>query len=157
MQKETLHLTLAFIGDVSTDRLPDLLAVASEVGEAMRVLAPALPDGGPMILDHLGCWEHPRILWAGSKQYPSTPGILAELLAGKLRARGFAFPVKPFAPHVTLVRKFKNVPGASELDALKFDAPPWPCRSFVLVRSRLSHLGPAYERLGSWPLERSSS
>lgn len=165
MQQETLHLTLVFVGDVNVGRLPELLELASEAEEAFRSSAPALPDSGaisggsgisgPLLLDRLGYWRHKRIFWMGCDHCPVAPGILAELLAGKLRARGYAIPLRPFVPfvpHVTLVRKVKLIPPASELEALNPAALAWPCGRFVLVRSRLSSLGAAYERLGSWKL-----
>jgi len=152
MQQETLHLTLVFVGDVNTERLPDLLALASEVEEELRSSAPVFPDSGPLLLDRLGYWQHKRLLWMGSEHCPAALGFLAELLAGKLRARGYAISLRPFVPHVTLVRKAKRIPPTPELEALNPAALAWPCGSFVLVRSRLSSLGAAYERLGTWKL-----
>lgn len=152
MAKETLHLTLAFVGNVNPGRLPELLDLGREVAAEIRSLAPAAPESGLILLDRLGCWPRKRILWMGSDHPPSTPGVLAELLAVKLRARGYALPLRSFAPHVTLVRKPKIIPAASALDALKFPALGWPYDSFVLVRSRPSSSGAAYERLGSWAL-----
>lgn len=142
MRPETLHLTLAFIGDVALDRLPALHAAADEVR------SPAFR----LCLDRLGFWGHNRILWAGSRD--SCPGLtaLAGKLAGSLRTHGWPTGIrdgKDFAPHVTLVRKV--VAGKPELPAIP--AMDWDCDSFVLARSRLAASGSAYEIIGRWPLD----
>ncbi|MFZ4537776.1 RNA 2',3'-cyclic phosphodiesterase [Propionivibrio sp.] len=155
--KETLHLTLAFVGNVNENKLPDLLEMASEVAEEIKRMKPDPLKAGSLLLDRLACWKHNRILWIGSDHFPSVPEALAEHLAGKLRARGYILSERPFAPHITLVRKLKAVPEAAELDALKIGAIQWPYNAFVLLRSRLSSLGPAYERLGTWELEKNSN
>lgn len=141
MQPETLHLTLAFIGDVPLEDLPRLREAAAGVEcEAFS-----------MTLDRLGFWGHNRILWAGSQGAVAGLTELAHALAERLEAAGYSSGIKtgrPFAPHVTLVRNVAE--RTPELPAL---APmDWACEQFVLVRSRLSSAGSAYETIGHWPL-----
>lgn len=142
MRPDTLHLTLAFIGDIAFDRLQALHAAAAEVDCAAFA----------MTLDCLGFWAHNRILWAGGKRGCDGLSILANRLAESLHARGWPTGLKsgrPFAPHVTLVRnvvaKHPELPDLRPLD--------WKCERFVLMRSRLSSSGAAYEILGQWPLQ----
>lgn len=138
---ETLHLTLAFIGDVGLDRLPSLHEAASGLDCAAF----------GMTLDCLGFWGHNRILWAGSSQRNEGLSHLAHRLAENLQAAGWSTGMKsgrPFAPHVTLVR---NV-GAKRPELPTLEPAVWGCERFVLVRSRLSSRGAAYETLGHWPL-----
>lgn len=141
MRADTLHLTLAFIGDVPVDRLPALRAAADRVDSAAF----------DMTMDSVGFWAHNRILWAGSRQGCAGLAALAKGLQQSLLAAGWATGDKAgrdFAPHVTLVRKVEAVP--RELPGL---VPlVWRCERFVLVRSRLSSSGSAYETLGHWPL-----
>ena len=136
---ETVHLTLAFLGDVPESRLPDLVAAAGRVRAAPCSLE----------IDRLGYWRHNRLLWAGC----SAPPALAELVAGllsELQAAGFAVPDagRPFVPHLTLVRKQALPPADLALP----ETLHWDYRDFVLVRSRLSTVGPDYERLAGFPL-----
>ena len=137
----TLHLTLAFLGDVVADRLPTLLAAVGEIhGPACE-----------FTLDRLGFWAHNRILWAGSSNRSPQLAELAGQLCGHLRATGFLPPgneTRPFVPHITLVRKVGKPP--AELPPL----PPiiWSAREFVLVRSLLDERGATYQTLGRWPL-----
>jgi 2'-5' RNA ligase len=163
MHKETLHLTLVFIGKVSEDSLPDLLAIADEATGAFRKQDAGRKEGGPPILlplDHLGYWPHNRILWIGSDHCPPWLTELADLLAEKLRERGYPIPLRPFAPHVTLVRNVKPVTEASGFDGLQ-DAlaagrmPIFrPCHHFFLLRSRHAEAGQVYEKLGYWTLKK---
>lgn len=138
---ETLHLTLAFVGDVPLERLSVLREVAG------AVTAPA----GELCLDRLGFWAHNRILWAGTRAVPPELGQLVRRLGAGLKTAGAAGTAgggRSFVPHVTLVRKL-----AGPVGPLPEWAPVrWVWRSFVLVRSRLSAAGAAYETLGQWPL-----
>lgn len=144
MQSDTLHLTLAFIGNVPVDDLAKLEDAAA------GVQAPAFR----LTLDRLGFWEHNRILWAGSRGADTGLTQLASSLAGRLQAAGYGTGIKagrPFAPHVTLVRNVPDKrPELPEIPALE-----WDCDHFVLVRSRLSSRGSAYETIGRWPLHSS--
>lgn len=137
MKTGTLHLTLAFVGEIDDDRLPELLTAAAAVeGERFD-----------LILDRLGWWRHNRILWAGCGHTPAALSALADGLAGRLRVAGFPVERRPFAAHLTLLRNClcERLPNLEEPVA-------WPAEEFVLVRSRLSDAGSRYEILGRWPL-----
>ncbi len=117
---ETLHQTLAFLGDCPSGRLAELEAAAGR----------ASPRRFELVLDRPGLWNHNRIAWAGASAVPpELAALVAELRAALADAR-FAFDRKPFVPHLTLVRKAR--PGR----ALPEPAPiRWPIDGFVLVRS----------------------
>lgn len=145
MQKDTLHLTLAFVGDVDEGELPALCAIAETAGAGPQ-------PTHSLLLDRLGYWPQKRIIWAASAQPPPMLEALAERLADGLRAAGHRLPLRPFAPHVTLLRKAGALPPAPAADALQ-DAPqPWHFDRFCLLRSRPSASGAAYETLAAWPL-----
>jgi len=147
MQKDTLHLTLAFVDDVDAGELPALCAIAEAAGVALQ---PRPPHA--LLLDRIGYWPQKRILWAASEQPPAVLEALAKRLAGGLREAGHRLPLRPFAPHVTLLRKVGAVPPAPRMDILH-DAPqPWHFDRFCLLRSRPSASGAAYETLAAWPL-----
>ncbi len=135
MRPEMLHITLAFLGDISPAQLSTATAVAATI------------TGEPFVLtlDRLDYWKHNRILWAGGVSLPLV--ALAEGLAGALRAEGFRLDARPFAPHVTLLRDARcEVP--PELDAEVI----WPVREFVLAESRSSAAGAGYRTIAHWPL-----
>lgn len=139
---DTVHLTLAFLGDVPTARLPELAA---------------LPPPGdvrpfPLLLDRLGIWQHNRLLWMGCVD--STP--LLNLVGGlrrQLAEAGFGVrdPKRPFFPHLTLVRKLPSgiAPWRQTLPA----AIEWSCSEYRLVASTLSAAGSAYRTLARYRLD----
>ena len=133
---ETIHQTLAFLGDCEPARLADIKAAAGRVP----------PRRCELVLDRAGLWNHNRIAWAGASTVPpELDALVAELRAVLADAR-FAFDRKPFVPHITLVRKAR--PGAA-LPAL--EPIHWQVTGFVLVRSVLRPDGSDYVIQGRWP------
>lgn len=139
---ESIHLTLAFLGAVAESSLPLLVRAASDVRAAPFELQ----------IDRLGYWSHKHLLWAGcSVPPPELPG-LAKALPQQLGAAGFAVADagRPFAPHLSLLRK---IPAGHPPQKLPPIAPlAWSCTGFVLVRSQLSASGPEYKILAEFPL-----
>jgi 2'-5' RNA ligase len=86
-------------------------------------------------------------VWAGPNDIPPPLADLAAQLRRELQAEGFRLEARPFAVHVTLIRK------AREAKALP--PPPnveWPVGEFVLVCSTLSREGSRYEVLERFAL-----
>jgi 2'-5' RNA ligase len=134
---ETIHLTLAFLGDVEPERIGDLLALAGEIRS----------PGFGLNLTRFGWWPHNRIVWAAPEETPAEMTLLVDALRESLLGAGFRFDTKPFVPHITLLRKAdcrKNPLPAGEIK--------WRAEDFVLVRSVPGESGSAYEVLGRWPL-----
>lgn len=137
MRRDTLHLTLAFLGDVEASRIPALVdALGAVKGDAFRLQ-----------LDTLGYWRHNQIVWAGAAEWPAALDGLVRALRANLAALGFAVAETGFVPHVTLLRK------AAVAGALPAPGPiAWPVSEWVLMESHLSACGPSYRRLAAWPL-----
>lgn len=136
MRRDTLHLTLAFLGDIASERVVD----------ARRVAETIAAEPFDLTLDRLGSWRHNRILWAGGAVPPRLT-FVADALGDGLRAAGFTLDAKPLAPHITLLRD------ANCVEAPLLAQPiVWPVRDFVLAESRLSPDGARYEIVGRWPL-----
>lgn len=138
---ETVHLTLAFLGDVPNARLPDLAALPPVGAIAPFVLA----------LDRLGSWQHNRLAWMGCSESPPLMNLVLGLRR-QLGEAGFAIrdPDRPFFPHLTLVRKLPAGLAAS-MRHLPQDI-DWPCREYRLVASTLSAAGSSYRTLARYRL-----
>ena len=134
MRRETLHLTLAFLGDIAAARCADAAAVAADIAF----------DAFTLTLDRLGYWQHNRILWAGGES-PALSATAAVLGDG-LRAAGFRLEARPFVAHMTLLRDAR-CPAAPSLAA----PIAWPVSEFTLVESALSARGSQYQVVGRWP------
>lgn len=136
MRRDTLHLTLAFIGGVPRVRIPELLQIGASV-------APRAID---LSLDVLGEWARKHIVWAGPQTVPEPLAALAADLQSALLDAGFVLEARPFVPHVTLLR---NAACATRRMPLE-QAVRWHADGFVLVESRLLPSGARYEVLGRW-------
>lgn len=136
MRLDTLHLTLAFLGDIPGGRVLEARRVADAVAVAPFDL----------MLDRLGYWRHNRILWAGGAVPPRLT-LVANALGDGLSDAGFTLDARPFAPHVTLLRDAQcaTIPSLSE-------AITWPVREFLLAASRPTAGGARYEIIGRWSL-----
>lgn len=134
MRCDSLHLTLAFLGNVESDRIALLREVAADIQA----------QGFTLPLDKLGCWRH--IVWAGCEVTPEPLSALAGELSSSLRNAGFSLEDRPFAAHVTLLRN-------ARCDLLG-QAPPflpaldWQVNEFVLAQSSAA----CYTCIGRWPL-----
>jgi 2'-5' RNA ligase len=144
-RRETIHLTLAFLGNVPEARLPELCAAAAGVRAEPFCLS----------IDRLGFWPHNHLLWAGCPAPVAPLGKLFSRLRQALAQAGFKVggAGRDFAPHVTLVRRVPDAVAPSTTRLLPpMDALHWDCRRFVLVRSTLSAAGSDYQIIGEFPL-----
>lgn len=100
-------------------------------------------------IDAAKYWKHNRIVWVGPSRPPKNILQLVKQLHGALKDEGFVLEERPFAAHVTLVRK-SGVPRA--LPPLPGVA--WPADEFVLVRSITGGTGSRYEVVERFSLGR---
>lgn len=136
-RRETLHLTLAFVGDVARERIAELAAIAAQLQVPAFLLS----------LDVIGSWARNRIAWAGCQTTPQVLTGFAAELADRLRAARFQIERRAFKPHLTLLRKI-DVPFAPRGIAPVH----WQVDEFVLVESVLGTEGARYRTLARWPL-----
>ena len=137
---ESIHLTLVFLGDVAAARHDDVLAV----GERVRC------EPFTLMFDTSGSWSHNRIAWVSPASTPPALTAMVSELQAQVRALGFAIDDRPYAPHVTLVRKAGRARRAVQLQASVL----WPVDHFVLVSSQLDAQGSRYNVIGRWPKAR---
>lgn len=139
---ETIHLTLAFLGDVEQSRIPSL----KSIGRAGFGKAHTLP------IEQARWWAHNRIVWVGPNDVPPALAALAAELKSNLSQAGFELEARAFAAHVTLIRKAREPRELPPLPALE-----WPVSEFALVRSVLSREGSSYEPIERFALTRSDA
>jgi 2'-5' RNA ligase len=153
---QNVHLTLKFLGDVSTASL-DLI-------EQMMVTEAAQFPAFDVQVDGLGCYPNPRrprVLWVGLK----APAELASLQRGMEAAAarlGYESEERDFSPHLTIGRVRQN---ASSGDVHKIRTAMESCRvgllgtahiaAVHLFKSELRPEGSIYTKLFSAPLQKS--
>ena len=143
MRAETLHLTLAFLGNRSgaqRDRLCEGFDHANRSG---------WPGGFALRLDRLQQWRHNGIVLAASSERCEPLHRLAGLVSELSRTCGIHVPERPFVPHLTLLRRCRG-----ELPARTGGDGPWhwAVRAFRLVESFLGPDGASYRVIGEWAL-----
>lgn len=94
-ERENLHLTLVFLGEVPSGRV----GAAADALESARIPMFALCIGG------IGYFRRPGgdVCWAGVENSRALSGAYGELCA-RLTVSGFAVEKRPYRPHVTLGR-----------------------------------------------------
>ncbi|HZR70533.1 MAG TPA: RNA 2',3'-cyclic phosphodiesterase [Burkholderiales bacterium] len=117
---ESLHLTLAFLGNVADARVPEVEAAMQRVAPRRFLLT----------LDTPGYWKKNSIAWAGTTAVPAELEALAADLRTELAAAGIPFDPQPFAVHVTLLRDARAPAAMPALEAIA-----WPVDGFALVAS----------------------
>ncbi len=153
MKPELLHITLAFLGPTSDDRLSDVTAAI--------VLAASGITAFDIEVDHAGRFPptgKPRVVWLGVGA--GAPALLAlgDRVRAELARREIAFDRKPLRAHVTLGRVREDV---SLVDARSIAAAAEVMRvphlrfradAAVLFESVLSPRGPRYTPRAKAPL-----
>jgi 2'-5' RNA ligase len=136
-RQESIHLTLVFLGDIGVERVEDVRAAGA--GAAFEPFT--------LSIDDAGCWKHNRVAWVAPR---ATPEPLLALVAGLeagLQQTGFRFERRPYAPHITVVRKARC--GRIGIAIAPVE---WRVEDFVLVRSQLDSEGSRYTVIGRWPV-----
>lgn len=135
---DSIHLTLAFIGEVDMAGLRCLLAPPADVATSAFLIT----------LDEWGCWGRNGLAWAAPSHIPEPLCELAANLERWLRGAGFEPEHRPFTPHVTLLRK-------AHCDRLPAGMAPisWRVNAFALIRSRPEAGGARYRMIHAWTLD----
>ena len=128
--EEKIHLTLTFLGEAKPEK-----AIAG--ARRVRGQVHQLP------VQQAAYWKHNGIIWAGPHDTPPEMLKLAEDLQMQLFLQEFILERRPFAAHITLVRKAREprqLPGLPRIE--------WPVGEFLLVRS----IAGRYEPLERFPI-----
>jgi RNA 2',3'-cyclic 3'-phosphodiesterase len=149
---EQWHLTLAFLGQVEDERLPELM-------RRMR-LAARRHEPFELRLAGFGAFSNARrarVLWAGVGGDREALVRLADSVGAGARRAKIAVEERRYRPHLTLGRRRAPVDARDVLSVGPgYESPTWGVDEFVLVES---HLGSAvrHEVRERYPLGRTAS
>jgi RNA 2',3'-cyclic 3'-phosphodiesterase len=149
---ESLHLTLAFLGEINDAQL----AAATESAAA----AAGAHTPFTLRLDGLGTFgpaRSPRVVWVGLAGDKTQLARLQATVADELEARGFPREQRPFAPHLTLARSKKPLSEAALNTLTRFQSEPppklaWQADAISVMNSDLLRPAARYTALSRWPL-----
>ena len=133
----TLHMTLAFLGDVDTKQIPAIEKIGS------RLVAPPFN----YTVNTAGCFPKARVAWLSAKEAPWHLFELQKNLATLLVTAEVGHDKRAFRPHITVARDIETPFEERAIPPVK-----WPVNQFCLVGARSGPAGPAYEVLGGWTL-----
>ena len=134
IEPANLHLTLAFLGNISADH----------VALVRRAAAQLAFEPFSLILDRLGWWRRAGILWLGPLAWPPFLDALVADLWDELEACGLQQEPRRFKPHVTLVRRCRKARPGPIAPII------WSVTEFVLVESVSVPAGVSYRVLDRW-------
>jgi len=151
VERENLHLTLKFLGDLDEGRVDTLRALLA--GEAVRWRPLALEYRGIGTFPERGA---PRVVWAGATGDIDRLAGLATAMERHAETVGVPRERHPFVAHLTIGRvksdrNLKRLQAAIE-PQLRVPLGKDAVGEFVLVRSTLTSDGPVYDVLESYGL-----
>ena len=151
VRPEALHITLKFLGDVESGRIP-------EVGDAVD-RAVSGKRAFDLSLEGTGCFpnlKRPAVLWIGVKEGAKEATDLASAAESALLELGFEREKRPFSPHLTMgrIRSPRNVTQMMKAAAeAGFASAPFRIDSVHLMKSDLQYTGAVYTSLRSLKLQ----
>lgn len=143
IEKENIHLTLKFLGEVDEKKLEAVRSALDAIAIRTKTFEASIKNIGafPKI-------EFPRVIWAGIDKGAEESGTLAGKIDQALSRLGFQKESRPFAAHLTIgrVRSSKNIDKLkNQMEAYSLpELPPAPIRSVILYKSTLTPNGSTY-------------
>jgi 2'-5' RNA ligase len=134
-----LHLTLAFVGEVSAEQSAQL----HDIGAA----AAAAATRCVLTLDRVGSFADSGIVWLGTAQPSPALAGLAAALGERLGAAGLHVERRPFRAHVTIARRCPRPVAEALADPIR-----WNVDALTLVTSELRPDGARYAIAQRWAL-----
>lgn len=147
---EAMHVTLKFLGEISSAHLSAAQRVCEELSKDNRPFS--------LMVHGLGAFPNiskPGVIWAGLLDEERAASGLASRLDSGLNKVGFMKEKRPFKPHLTLGRtklreKDEELSGALRA-GMDMIGPEFLVDRIVLYRSDLKPSGPEYSIIGEYP------
>lgn len=136
---DNIHITVFFLGQVDGP----LRSCVEQAVEGIR------GRSFNLILDRLGYWSRPQILWLAPSRIPEELTSLYENMKSRLAKCGVTPDKRAYKPHLTLARKVKRPPPRIKIEPLS-----WHVKQFSLMESLPSPGGGViYQELACWELD----
>ncbi len=146
-----IHLTLAFLGELSDDQVARALEAATMTAGHAKPFSYRLARLGVF-----GSPRQPRVIWLGIDEPSGALLRLQRVLNEGLAQRGFTVDARPFSPHLTLARVKSplSIDEQQRLGALLSgkqqgiaSSLPYQVQHLDVMKSELSRSGAQYTRL----------
>ena len=154
-RSEGIHLTLKFLGDTPTDKVPTITEALTVVG---RNAPPCT-----LVVKGLGCFPNlrrPRVLWVGVNEPTGRLEALQKAVEEAMTSLGYKPERHSFTPHLTLGRVRQGTSGRDEreiaeaIEGTNVDQlAEFTADRFELIRSDLKPSGAEYTTLETFILQ----
>ena len=155
VRAEGIHLTLKFLGDTSTEKLPDIKQALAAVARH----APACT----FTVEGLGCFPNPRrprVVWVGVQEPTGWMAVLQDCIEDVMAPLGYPPEGRGFTPHLTLGRVRRRTPHSDAAQVGEVVASTTvgslaevSADHFALIRSLLKSTGAEYTTLEEFLLK----
>ena len=154
VRPEGIHLTLKFLGDTLTEKLPD-------IKQALAAVARHAPVS-TFTVEGLGCFPNPRrprVIWVGVQEPTGRLAVLQDAIEEVLTPFGYESEGRGFKPHLTVGRVRRKVARSdvAQVGQVVGDTTVGllgqvSVESFCLIRSVLKPTGAEYATLEEFSL-----
>lgn len=117
-QKENLHLTLLYLGHITTDFLSNAISAAQKIK----------PLPFDLQIDGVNDWSNVKVRYLSLTDSPDPLYVLVRQLNQALLEEGFKPERRSFVPHITVARRSQHQSQADEIEPLQ-----WSVQRFCLV------------------------
>jgi RNA 2',3'-cyclic 3'-phosphodiesterase len=152
---ESIHLTLAFLGELNDQQLEKAIAAAQYAASISNPFAYRLSGLGTF-----GPPRQPRVLWMGVSEPSGALDVVYRALSLALEQRSFPTEKRPFSPHLTLAR-IKSPLTPEQLQLLQqllsryqFASPAYKVTHLYVMKSELFRSGAQYTCLQACPFQK---
>jgi 2'-5' RNA ligase len=152
VKPEITHLTLAFLGSISSEKIDSIGKILKKTAGQIKPLR--------LSLNQISCFpkpSQPRIVLADLKgDLGKLNGLAAEIRKGLKKEKVF-FDQKPFKTHITLGRIKKRQNLKEIIKKMKVKKQGFFAEKVILFESTLTQTGPVYHSLKEVSLKKASS
>ena len=144
---ENFHITLAFLGLVNAKQQQELILKANTANQQLTNNLQFKKQGTELVLQNLGLFQKPQVLYLGLLHCPCWLTQLATSLSVAAVVEGLFQEPRPYCPHLSLYRKAKALTKPTPNFSHKLSI-----NSFSLYQSISSSEGVQYKPLHQWQL-----
>lgn len=146
VRPENVHLTLRFLGDISTDAINEVRNALEKTGSCCSPFSLQVKGGGVFPGP-----ARPRVVWLGIEGDVGGLKNVYKNLTGFLVMHGFPAEKRPFRGHLTIGRVKGRLETGRLLSALELlmpeESPPFTADRLCLFKSDLTPQGAVYSAL----------
>ena len=142
VDKNNYHITLCFLGAVTTDQQQTLIAQADKLTHQIFPIV-----SQQLQLNQIALFKKPKILYFSHSQIPNWLLTLASELSDCAKSLALFQEERPYLPHISIYRKAGFIP--SNLPKIKINI---IINSFSLYQSVSSTNGVKYQAIKTWRL-----